>query len=117
MKQCGCGRSYDEEGWSRLEFVGVMDYGVEVLELRNCACHSTLSMPKGVSPKIEDTLKKAWEHACCEQWRAEATGTGWTEAARAWAVLAEISQVMGNTYDEHVFLGLARMAAETEDET
>ena len=46
VKHCACGRYFDNEGWQRLPLVGRMDdaEGGE-LELRNCPCKSTLSIP------------------------------------------------------------------------
>ena len=46
VKHCACGRYYDADGWQRLPLVGRMDDGDGgELELRNCPCHSTLSVP------------------------------------------------------------------------
>lgn len=42
-KRCRCGRSYDQQGWEALPFVGI-DYEFE-LEFRNCDCGSTLAIP------------------------------------------------------------------------
>jgi hypothetical protein len=42
-KRCGCGRVHDAAAWAGLEPVGTWDDGVEVLELRNCACGSSLA--------------------------------------------------------------------------
>lgn len=43
-KQCGCGANHDPFAWSRLPFVGVMADEEETIELRNCACGSTLAI-------------------------------------------------------------------------
>jgi len=44
IKRCSCGREYTRETWARAPFVGELDDGVEVLELRNCACRSTMAI-------------------------------------------------------------------------
>ena len=43
---CSCGIAYDEAGWAALPSPGVQDmrkYGCGMLDLRNCACHSTMT--------------------------------------------------------------------------
>ncbi len=42
-KRCKCGLSYDEHTWKCLEYVGVHEDDAVSLELRNCACGSTLA--------------------------------------------------------------------------
>lgn len=45
VKTCKCGRAYDADEWRRLAYVGPQDDGAGgVLELRNCACRSTLGI-------------------------------------------------------------------------
>ncbi len=44
-KHCGCGRIYTRHDWRKLPYVGVMIDEPNDLELRNCVCGSTLSMP------------------------------------------------------------------------
>lgn len=44
-KHCGCGRSWTKVEWSTLHRVGVLDAGGERLELRQCACESTIAVP------------------------------------------------------------------------
>ena len=44
IKRCHCGMCFDAESWARLPYVGIMDDGVDRLELRNCACSSTLAI-------------------------------------------------------------------------
>lgn len=50
LKTCGCGRAYDAADWARLPFVSHVhtpadDEGpAETIELRNCACGSTISV-------------------------------------------------------------------------
>jgi len=44
VKKCGCGREYNAADWRELEYVGASDDGVESIELRNCACGSTLAV-------------------------------------------------------------------------
>jgi hypothetical protein len=51
MKHCACGRTISPDSWECLPLVGRTDNGRgigELLELRNCACGSTLAMPIGV---------------------------------------------------------------------
>lgn len=49
-KKCGCGLSYSRETWTRLALVGTQyvpadAFGpAEAIELRNCACGSTLAI-------------------------------------------------------------------------
>lgn len=44
-KSCACGACYDARAWERLPFVGEMEDGSDVLELRNCrACGSTIAV-------------------------------------------------------------------------
>lgn len=45
-KVCSCGTVYDRAGWEALPYVGVMrfDDGEPGLEMRNCACRSTLAI-------------------------------------------------------------------------
>ncbi|HEY2514118.1 MAG TPA: response regulator [Polyangiaceae bacterium] len=50
LKRCACGRTYDASSWSALAWVGEIDNGREVserLELRDCACGSTLARELG----------------------------------------------------------------------
>ncbi len=50
MKRCGCGRAYDSEQWQKLTWLCEMDNGREIgerLELRQCACRSTLAWELG----------------------------------------------------------------------
>lgn len=58
-KTCGCGRVHDAAGWAALDLAGsgLMDDGEGgFLELRNCACGSTLAIeaPKGARVKRPD---------------------------------------------------------------
>jgi hypothetical protein len=43
-KRCGCGRVHGTLAWADLRFVGVMEHAGRLLELRNCACGSTLGV-------------------------------------------------------------------------
>jgi len=46
-KQCGvCGTIYTELAWGRLKHIGDQIDEVEVIELRNCVCGSTLGVTK-----------------------------------------------------------------------
>jgi len=54
VKRCACGLDYTAEEWSRLPLVGYYDDDAldaehpqaTTLELRNCMCHSTLTVEK-----------------------------------------------------------------------
>ena len=49
VKRCACGAAYTERGWDQLAVVGVIsvpedaDGPAEKLEMRNCACGSTIA--------------------------------------------------------------------------
>jgi hypothetical protein len=46
VKRCACGQEYSAEEWRDLPLVGTMDDGDGgLLELKNCACKSTMSQP------------------------------------------------------------------------
>jgi hypothetical protein len=45
--KCGCGRQYSSDEWIALPYVGVMADEVEVVELRNCVCGSTIGVVLG----------------------------------------------------------------------
>jgi hypothetical protein len=63
VKHCACGRSISPDSWGRLRLVGTTGNGRgigEVLELRNCACGSTLAKPIGVhGPPSSMALRSA----------------------------------------------------------
>ena len=45
-KVCGCGRIHTAAQWAALDIVGTQpDYAGGALDLRNCHCGSTLSVP------------------------------------------------------------------------
>jgi hypothetical protein len=45
MKTCACGLCYSAEGWAALRYVGAMSDGEDgEIELRDCACGSTLAI-------------------------------------------------------------------------
>ena len=44
-KECGCGRAWSRSAWASLLRVGVFDLGSDRLELRQCACLSTIAVP------------------------------------------------------------------------
>jgi hypothetical protein len=53
-KPCGCGRTHTAAQWAALEMVGTQpDYAGGALELRNCECGSTLSVPVEPDPDTE----------------------------------------------------------------
>ncbi len=64
VKSCGCGRSYDPEEWKGLAKCGVVKDPLGDLEMRNCACGSTLAIemcavdgcPWHASWTVEETL-------------------------------------------------------------
>lgn len=43
-KTCACGRSYAAEEWLELPGCGRQDDGVDILDLRNCSCGSTIAV-------------------------------------------------------------------------
>jgi hypothetical protein len=46
VKRCACGVGFSAADWQRLPLVGRMDDGEGgELELRNCPCRSSISMP------------------------------------------------------------------------
>ena len=51
VKQCSCGIEYTAEGWAKLPCRGVLDDGVERLEIRNCSCGSSIAVVLGKSEK------------------------------------------------------------------
>lgn len=51
-KRCACGRVWWREAWMMLEYVGIMDDGVDRIELRQCACGSTISMLVSVVARL-----------------------------------------------------------------
>lgn len=58
-KVCGCGIRHDAESWLTLRLAGVMELdGGRDLELRNCACRSTIAMPLGVVIAAEAELRR-----------------------------------------------------------
>ena len=61
-KLCGCGRLYELQEWEKLHYVGDMDDTVEVLEMRNCVCGSTIAIVIGTSRKVPKKLCEA--HLC-----------------------------------------------------
>lgn len=51
QKRCRCcGRTYDAAGWASLKLVGHQDDGIELLQMRDCACLSTLGVFVAASP-------------------------------------------------------------------
>jgi hypothetical protein len=63
---CSCGRSISPDSWGRLPLVGTADNGRgvgELIELRNCICGSTISVPIGVhAPSSSERLPVASKH-------------------------------------------------------
>lgn len=43
-KRCACGRVHDAYAWAALPYVGIQDGDGYALELRGCACGSTLAV-------------------------------------------------------------------------
>jgi hypothetical protein len=52
-KRCGCGLVHDAPAWEALARLGVQRGREEDLELRNCACGSTLAISVVVGTKTE----------------------------------------------------------------
>jgi hypothetical protein len=62
-KACRCGRSYTREEWAALKLVGPYDDGFLVLEMRNCACGSTISVRQGPSAAMRANVAAlSYEH-------------------------------------------------------
>ena len=57
VKRCSCGRAYDAEAWARLPLAGYTQNGRdaagELLELRHCACGSTIAIDFGEEPDTD----------------------------------------------------------------
>ena len=54
ITSCACGLTYNHLAWERLTLVGGMDahdpiFPRKILELRNCNCGSTISVPHSAS--------------------------------------------------------------------
>jgi hypothetical protein len=80
-KTCACGRRYERHDWLRLAYIGVMRlFHDEALDLRNCACGSTLSAPEHdvKRPSVFDRHRDALRIATAEHGRAR----GALQAAR-----------------------------------
>jgi hypothetical protein len=58
MKACACGLTHSAASWRELPLIGRQDDGVEVLELRNCACRSTLAVVVGPGSEMLDELSR-----------------------------------------------------------
>lgn len=55
VRACSCGRSYTRDSWSCLPPAGILDYGDgRPLELRNCACRSTISVEVSELRRVEE---------------------------------------------------------------
>ena len=66
LAECSCGRSYDDADWAALRLVGGLDPEDTddpgwILELKNCACRSTLSIARRVHPPTAVSRKIAVE--------------------------------------------------------
>ena len=54
---CACGASYTVAEWRQLHFLGYWDSeGIEVLELRNCHCRSTIGLRKWTEEPIPEPI-------------------------------------------------------------
>lgn len=62
VKACQCGRIYDGPAWAALPVVGTMPDGDGGwLDLRNCACASTISIAAScvaIVPDLENDLRQ-----------------------------------------------------------
>jgi hypothetical protein len=93
MKQCGCGATYSAEAWLGLPLVGFMGEGDGPwrVELRNCACGTTLAVtvPNGLDASTcgmcgDDVAEGETfcGEACARDYRAEARAERWADEAR-----------------------------------
>ena len=57
IKTCRCKAEYTQQTWLFLPRIGPMDDGVDLLELRNCRCGSTLAIVIGPSVTGSVTYK------------------------------------------------------------
>ncbi len=73
VKRCGCcGRSYDRAGWSQLSFLhtqvieadGETGAPVELHEVRNCVCNSTIMADVRVLMTDEEKKEGVWTIRC-----------------------------------------------------
>jgi hypothetical protein len=84
---------------------------MELLELRNCPCGSTLAKKVGPAPELPETIAELWLGACRQQVVSALTRKGWDACERRWRLLAEAEQVAGNEQNVRVYLKLADEAA------
>src|SRR5262245_3998752 len=65
--RCGCGRPYTRRAWAKLPYVGRARLGGYHLELRNCACGTSMSVRVvgrgGPEPKRQDVRRLVSDHA------------------------------------------------------
>lgn len=55
LKGCGCcGRVYEAATWRALPFVVEVDDGIDTIEVRQCACRSSMAIVVGPS-RLADT--------------------------------------------------------------
>jgi hypothetical protein len=60
-KKCNCcGKVHDAQAWDALPLVGRQDDGVELLELRNCTCRSTIAIAYGPSGRATLEPKRSY---------------------------------------------------------
>jgi hypothetical protein len=57
FKECSCGRAYSRESWDRIPVAGFMQKGKdvagEVVELKLCACGSSIAVDLGDEPDTQ----------------------------------------------------------------
>ncbi len=61
-KSCACGRSYAAEEWLELPGCGRQGDGVDILDLRNCSCGSTMAVLVSDLPnddRLDFAIKRA----------------------------------------------------------
>jgi hypothetical protein len=56
---CRCGRTHTRDGWGELPYVGPLDDGREVLEMRRCVCGLTIGVAVGPSPTSRQAARSS----------------------------------------------------------
>lgn len=114
-KTCACGRTYSVEEWRDIVRLGILNDGVELTEMKNCACGSTMGMAIGPSPDLPETIAELWMSACRQQVVSALTRKDWDACEMKWKLLADAEQVAGHTQNVVVYLKLADEARVKHD--
>jgi len=117
VKTCRCGRTYTQSEWEQLPSIGIQKLSPgEGLELRNCQCRSTLSMPvqfgeyDGADEMCESCDIGAHERCTgcgcgyCLPKREDAPGERWNYKELALGIQAELE----HTDNKHIAMQIAK---------